>query len=109
MAEQRMLTLDLEQAAAFLKCGVDTVREGAASGEIPAAQIGRAWVFVDVDLIEYIRSQYKAPCPTSKNAETSTTPTSRSKVKGLDELLKLPTPRKLGKDATNSAQHLRLS
>ena len=35
-----------------------TLQEKARAGEIPGAKIGRCWVFVDVDLIEHIRSQY---------------------------------------------------
>lgn len=30
----------------------------AASGDIPGAKVGRAWVFVDVDLIDWLRQQY---------------------------------------------------
>ena len=35
-----------------------TLQEKARAGEIPGAKIGKCWVFVDVDLIEHIRSQY---------------------------------------------------
>ena len=53
-----MNTLDLQTAAAFLHVHPVTLQEKARTGEIPGAKIGRCWVFVDVDLIDYIRSQY---------------------------------------------------
>lgn len=55
-----MNTLDLIEAARFLKADEETIREKAAAGEIPGAKIGRKWVFLDVDLAEYLRSQYGA-------------------------------------------------
>jgi Helix-turn-helix domain len=53
-----MNTLDLQAAAAFLHIHPVTLQEKARAGEIPGAKIGKRWVFVDVDLIEHIRSQY---------------------------------------------------
>ncbi len=53
-----MNTLDLQAAAAFLHMHPVTLQEKARTGEIPGAKIGKCWVFVDVDLIEHIRSQY---------------------------------------------------
>jgi excisionase family DNA binding protein len=100
-----MQTLDLEEAATFLKCSDDTVRELAASGQLPAAKVGRAWVFVDVDLVEWLRTQYNASCQTSKSAGTGTTRTSRSKGKGLGALLELPTRKRPAETATSSEQN----
>ena len=48
-------TLDLAQAAAFLHVHEQTLLKLARSGEVPAAKVGRAWVFFDVDLVAYIR------------------------------------------------------
>jgi hypothetical protein len=53
-----MKTLNLKEAAAFLKLHPVTLQSKAKAGEIPGAKIGKCWVFVDVDLIEFIRSQY---------------------------------------------------
>lgn len=102
-----MQTLDLNGAAECLKCDPETVRGLAASGEIPAAKVGRAWVFVDVDLIEWIRSKYT----TRKPAPSKTTPLPslhgpRSKHNGsseFEEALGLPLRRK--KSAPKSAEH----
>lgn len=55
-----MKTLDLHAAAELLHVHPVTLREKARRGEIPGAKIGKGWVFVDVDLLEHIRSQYPA-------------------------------------------------
>src|SRR3989475_10062432 len=53
-----MNTLDLQAAAAFLHVHPVTLQEKARAGEIPGGKIGKCWAFVEVDLIEHIRSQY---------------------------------------------------
>ncbi|MHB1099466.1 MAG: helix-turn-helix domain-containing protein [Burkholderiales bacterium] len=53
-----MKTLDLHAAAELLRIHPVTLRDKARLGEIPGAKIGKCWVFVDVDLIDYIRAQY---------------------------------------------------
>ena len=53
-----MSTLTLQEAARLLKIHPVTLQEKARSGEIPGAKIGRSWVFVEIDLLEYIRSKY---------------------------------------------------
>jgi excisionase family DNA binding protein len=65
-----MQTLNIQEAATFLKCSEDTVGELAHAGEIPAAKVGRSWVFVDEDLIGYIRSLYgkDRKCHSTKEA-----------------------------------------
>ena len=52
-------TLNLKEAAAFLKIHHVTLSTKAAAGEVLGAKIGRAWVFLEVDLIDHIRAQYK--------------------------------------------------
>ena len=52
-------TLNLEEAAAFLKIHPVTLSVKAASGEIKGAKIGKRWVFLEVDLVDHIRSQYQ--------------------------------------------------
>ena len=54
-------TLDLQQAAIFLKMHRQSLREKAKSGAIPGAKIGKQWVFIKEDLVSYIRSQYAYP------------------------------------------------
>ena len=53
-----MNTLDLQQAAELLRIHPVTLQAKAKAGEIPGAKIGKCWVFVEVDLIDHIRSQY---------------------------------------------------
>lgn len=53
-----MDTLTLQEAAALLKIHPVTLLEKAHAGIVPGAKIGKCWVFVKVDLIEFIRSQY---------------------------------------------------
>ena len=53
-----MEDVDLLAAAELLRVHPVTLREKARRGEVPGAKIGKCWVFVDVDLIDYIRAQY---------------------------------------------------
>ncbi|WP_350282692.1 helix-turn-helix domain-containing protein [Nitrosomonas sp.] len=54
--EAKILTTD--EAASLLKVSRVTMLSLAASGKIPCRKIGRAWRFVDIDLIRYI-SEHK--------------------------------------------------
>lgn len=56
-----MKTLDLCEAAAFLKMHPEEVRRRAKCGRIPGGMAGRAWVFIDQDLADYVRSLYANP------------------------------------------------
>ncbi len=53
-----MRTLDLSQAAELLHLHPDTVQQRAKAGEIPAAKPGKCWVFVEADLIDWLRGHY---------------------------------------------------
>lgn len=53
-----MKTLDLTEAAAFLRMHPEEVRRRAKIGLIPGAKAGRAWVFIDDDLADWLRSRY---------------------------------------------------
>jgi excisionase family DNA binding protein len=48
-------TLDILECAEFLKVDRTTALELAGKGELPGAKIGRAWVFLRDDLVEYLR------------------------------------------------------
>jgi hypothetical protein len=52
-------TLDLTQASAFLHVHEQTLLKLVRAGDVPAAKVGRAWVFIDVDLVAYIRGKYR--------------------------------------------------
>jgi len=53
-----METLDLDQASKLLKLHPSTVLAKARAGEIPAAKPGKCWVFIDIDLLDWLREQY---------------------------------------------------
>jgi excisionase family DNA binding protein len=53
-----MDTLTLQEAAALLKIHPVTLQDKARAGEIPGAKVGRAWVFIREDLLDYIRLKY---------------------------------------------------
>ena len=67
-----MKTLDLHEAAALLKLHPDTLQRRAKAGEIPGAKPGKAWVFLDEDLIAWLRGQYDVATATpSKTRQNS--------------------------------------
>lgn len=63
-----MKTLNIEQAAVFLAAHKETVRRLAVCGKIPAAKIGKRWIFLELDLVTYLRSNYPAGV-TSQSAD----------------------------------------
>ena len=52
-------TLTTKEAAGLLKMTETSIKVKAKAGEIPGAKIGNKWVFLEVDLEAFIRSQYK--------------------------------------------------
>ena len=54
-----MKTMGIQEASELLRVHPVTLTKMASSGEIPGAKIGKEWVFIDVDLIDHIRAQYK--------------------------------------------------
>jgi hypothetical protein len=56
-----MRTLDLREAATFLKLHPEEVRRRARMGVLPGAKAGKRWVFIDLDLADYLRSLYARP------------------------------------------------
>ncbi|WP_242605417.1 helix-turn-helix domain-containing protein [Legionella anisa] len=51
-------TLNILAAANFLGAHKETIRRLAASGELPGVKIGRGWIFIEHDLVVYMRSKY---------------------------------------------------
>ena len=66
-----MTTLNLKEAAALLKIHPVTLQDKARAGEIPGAKIGRAWVFIEIDLLEHIRSKCPRRALQGDSAEVS--------------------------------------
>jgi excisionase family DNA binding protein len=73
-----MKTYDINEAADFLKVDRATALERAASGELPGAKIGRAWVFLESDLVEYLRDKVRGQ--TTVRREETALKERRSKV-----------------------------
>ena len=63
-------TLNIAEAAAFLKIHPVTLSIKAATGEIQGAKIGKRWVFLEVDLVEHIRAQYQVRALQGERKET---------------------------------------
>jgi excisionase family DNA binding protein len=65
-------TLTLDEAAAMLKTTPETVSDCVHNRGLPAARIGRAFVLVEADVIEWVRQQYGAwkdrPCGSTNAA-----------------------------------------
>ena len=53
-----MNTLNIKEAAVFLKIHEQTARRFAKAGIIPAAKPGKHWCFIEEDLRAYLRSMY---------------------------------------------------
>lgn len=64
-----MITMGIKEAAALLMVHEVTLYKMAERGEVPAAKPGKKWVFIDVDLIEWLRSQYKVQASLSDSTE----------------------------------------
>ena len=96
-----MKTLDLKEAAAFLHLHPHTLEAKARAGEVPGAKPGKCWVFLEVDLADWLRAQYRAPkqekgeevCrSTSVGASTGANGRSKnSAASQLEKLLARPT------------------
>ncbi len=94
---QTMTFLGLDDAAEALGLHPNTLQARAKAGEIPGAKVGKEWRFLDVDLAEYMRSQYPANkleahkwLSTGEAKSGGTTSRSRG-TPGLEEALGLPT------------------
>lgn len=53
-------TLNIQECADLLKIHCATVQVMAAAGELPGAKVGRAWVFLEEDLLAFLRAKVDA-------------------------------------------------
>ena len=86
-----MKTLNLQEAAALLKLHPTTLAAKARAGEIPGARLGKRWVFVEVDLLDYVRSQY---APRALQGDSMEVSTCHSTTQRLTELVGQDHPRR---------------
>ena len=62
-----MKTFSIEGAASYLNISPDTMRNLAANGEVAGAKIGKAWVFADEDLDEFLRKEVRKQTAARRN------------------------------------------
>jgi len=62
-----MKTYDLQRAAKFLHMSKSALRQKAKSGSIPGSKPAKKWVFVQDDLVIYLRSQAARIAETAKS------------------------------------------
>ena len=102
MNEYNPKTLDLKEAAAFLKIHPVTLSMKAASGEIQGAKIGRSWVFLELDLIDHIRSKYRMRALESEHERIQICHSTNAKIQQFGGL-KSPSLEKCYKEALGLA------
>lgn len=49
-------TMNVQEAAAFLRLHPETVKKNAREGLLPAAKVGRKWLFLRADLEKWLRA-----------------------------------------------------
>ena len=64
-----MKTMGIQEASEFIRVHSVTLSTMAKAGKIPAAKPGKEWVFIDVDLVEWLRSQYRTQTYVSDSTE----------------------------------------
>lgn len=53
-------TMDLQTAAAYLGAKNETISQLARKGELPGAQIGKGWIFLREDVLDFLRRRIAA-------------------------------------------------
>ena len=84
-----METLDLGQASKLVKLHPSTVLAKARAGEIPAAKPGKCWVFIDIDLLDWLREQYtsnRQKVSANNNGERTCSLKERKVITGISSL-----------------------
>jgi len=67
-----MHSLDLDECAAYLKVDRTTVLKLAMQGVLPGAKIGRAWVFPQNELAEFLSNEVKRQQAERRNTQLTT-------------------------------------
>ena len=95
-----MRTLDLIECAEFLKIDRTTLLDIVHRGDILGAKIGRAWVFLEDDVVAYLREQVQAQ--TQKRIEqirSGSTTTDERVRRAITKQLSATDPRRPGRKA----------
>ena len=56
-----MNTLDLNEAASFLKMNPEVLRRKARAGQVPGRKAGKCWIFVKEHLADWVSGRYSEP------------------------------------------------
>ena len=56
-----MKTLDLNEAADFLKMNPEVLRRKARAGHVPGRKAGKCWIFVKEHLADWVSGRYSEP------------------------------------------------
>ena len=56
-----MNTLNLNEAASFLKMNPEVLRRKARDGEVPGKKAGKRWIFVKEHLADWVSGRYSEP------------------------------------------------
>ncbi|MTD34066.1 helix-turn-helix domain-containing protein [Paludibacterium denitrificans] len=115
VGEKMDRTYDVCEAAGYLKVSPDTVYQLARTATVPAAKIGRAWVFLESDLVQYLRSKQNEirqkaqvgkqkgviPCRSHLEERHGGVISQRQAESELDSLLERVTKRRHGNSTTS--------
>ena len=75
-----MKTLNLQAAAEFLNISTDSLKDLAGGGVVPAAKIGKAWVFSDESLDDYLREEIRKQTAERRGQPSIKVPTSYTRT-----------------------------
>jgi hypothetical protein len=89
---ETMRTLNINECAEFLKINVTTASELAAGGTLPGAKIGRAWVFLEDDLVDYLRAEVRRQQGLRRGTQSE--PESAKSLTRVDQVATFPAVRR---------------
>lgn len=64
-------TINAAQCAALLQCTETTVEELTRKGELPGIKIGRGWIYVKADLLNYLAEKARLEAQDRRDAATA--------------------------------------
>ena len=95
-----MRTLDLIECAEFLKIDRTTLLDIVHRGDILGAKIGRAWVFLEDDVVAYLREQVQAQTQKRIEQIRGGSPNAGERVdQAIRKQLSMSDPRRPGRKA----------
>lgn len=93
-----MKTYDLIECADLLKVDRNTILKIAATGELPGAKIGRAWVFLEDDVLSFLRKKVQEQ--SNARLQGAFEPEADEKLaKAVARQFSIPDPRRPGRKA----------